>query len=61
MQEEHKKKTAFSTPYGHFEYNRMPFTCPGAGAHAHPQAGRIRIPGRGRDPSFRKSRATRDQ
>jgi len=23
MQEEHKKKTAFSTPYGHFEFNRM--------------------------------------
>jgi len=25
MQEEYKKKTAFSTPYGHFEYNRMSF------------------------------------
>jgi len=25
MQEEHKKKTAFSIPYGHFEFNRMPF------------------------------------
>jgi len=25
MQEEHKRKTAFSTPYGHFEFNRMPF------------------------------------
>jgi len=25
IQEKHKKKTAFSTPYGHFEYNRMPF------------------------------------
>jgi len=25
MHEEHKNKTAFSTPYGHFEFNRMPF------------------------------------
>jgi len=25
MQEEHKKKIAFLTPYGHFEYNRMLF------------------------------------
>jgi len=25
MQEEHKKKTVFSTPYDHFECNRMPF------------------------------------
>jgi len=25
MREEHKRKTAFSTPYGHFKFNRMPF------------------------------------
>jgi len=25
MHEEHKKKTAFSIPYGHFEFNKMPF------------------------------------
>ena len=25
MKEEDREKTAFSTPYGHFEYNRMPF------------------------------------
>jgi len=25
MHEEHRNKTAFSTPYGHFEFNRMPF------------------------------------
>jgi len=25
MHEEHKKKTIFSLPYGHFEFNRMTF------------------------------------
>jgi len=25
MHEEHRNKTAFSTSYGHFEFNRMPF------------------------------------
>jgi len=25
MHDEHKNKTAFSTPYGHFEFNRMLF------------------------------------
>jgi len=25
MHDEHKNKIAFSTPYGHFEFNRMPF------------------------------------
>jgi len=25
MYDKHKNKTAFSTPYGYFEFNRMPF------------------------------------
>lgn len=25
VQEDHKERTAFSTPYGHYEFNRMPF------------------------------------
>lgn len=32
MQEEYKNKTAFSTLYGHYEYNRMPFGLKNASA-----------------------------
>jgi len=49
MQDKHKNKTAFSTPYDHFEFNRMPFGLKNApviyklGAYRNPRTQMSRI------------------